>query len=179
MIQDSGARREFDSGAVRDIQEGKGRMDLCPIDVFADILHRLEVTPLMQKTSYPRSCILSEIYDFMQDFDTIHLHYVIYLFAELTEFSIYDLFIEVSKHFEEGAKKYGEHNWEKGIPNHCYVDSALRHFFKYLRGDNDERHDRAFIWNILCLIWNTKHRPDLNDIVCCEVTNESTVLQQN
>jgi hypothetical protein len=28
MILDSGERREFSSGAVRDIAEGKGRMDL-------------------------------------------------------------------------------------------------------------------------------------------------------
>lgn len=31
MILDSGNRREFDSGAVRDIQEGKGRCDLLPL----------------------------------------------------------------------------------------------------------------------------------------------------
>ena len=30
MIQDSGKRREFETGAVRDIQTGKGRMDLLP-----------------------------------------------------------------------------------------------------------------------------------------------------
>ena len=32
-ILDSGNRREFESGAVRDIQEGKGRCDLLPLDV--------------------------------------------------------------------------------------------------------------------------------------------------
>ena len=32
MIKDSGNRREFESGAVRDIQEGKGRCDLLPLD---------------------------------------------------------------------------------------------------------------------------------------------------
>lgn len=34
-ILDSGNRREFDTGAVRDIQEGKGRCDLMPLDVIA------------------------------------------------------------------------------------------------------------------------------------------------
>ena len=29
-IKDSGTRRQFDSGAVRDMQEGKGRCDLLP-----------------------------------------------------------------------------------------------------------------------------------------------------
>ena len=30
MIKDSGDRTEFESGAVRDMHEGKGRMDLLP-----------------------------------------------------------------------------------------------------------------------------------------------------
>lgn len=37
-LQDSGNRREFDSGAVRDICEGKGRCDLLPLDIVADIM---------------------------------------------------------------------------------------------------------------------------------------------
>ena len=31
LIQDSGTRREFESGAVRDMAEGKGRCDLLPM----------------------------------------------------------------------------------------------------------------------------------------------------
>jgi hypothetical protein len=38
MIKDSGDRREFESGAVRDMQEGKGRCDLLPLDVVAEFL---------------------------------------------------------------------------------------------------------------------------------------------
>ena len=37
MIKDSGNRREYESGAVRDIQEGKGRCDLLPLDVVAEL----------------------------------------------------------------------------------------------------------------------------------------------
>ena len=37
MIQDSGTRREFETGAVRDIQEGKGRCDLLPLDMIAEM----------------------------------------------------------------------------------------------------------------------------------------------
>ena len=37
-LQDSGNRREFDSGAVRDINEGKGRCDLLPLGVIADMI---------------------------------------------------------------------------------------------------------------------------------------------
>ena len=59
-ILDSGERTSFGSGAVRDMHEGKGRMDLLP---WAAIM-------------------------------------------------------EVSKHCENGAKKYGEHNVDRGIPTH-------------------------------------------------------------
>ena len=81
-----------------------------------------------------------------------------------TEFdnSVYTMLLEVSIHFEQGAQKYGENNWQKGIPVHCYIDSAIRHYLKYKRGDDDERHDRAFVWNILCAIWTCKEMPQLN-----------------
>lgn len=35
MIKDSGDRTEFETGAVRDMREGKGRCDLMPLDVVA------------------------------------------------------------------------------------------------------------------------------------------------
>lgn len=34
--------------------------------------------------------------------------------------------IELSKHCEEGALKYGEHNVDKGIPQHSLCDSAMQ-----------------------------------------------------
>ena len=37
-IKDSGERREFETGAVRDIAEGKGRCDLMPLDIVAEFL---------------------------------------------------------------------------------------------------------------------------------------------
>ena len=42
--------------------------------------------------------------------------------------------MEVSKHCEEGALKYGEHNVDKGIPLHSLLDSASRHLAKYMVG---------------------------------------------
>ena len=37
-LKDSGTRREFETGAVRDICEGKGRCDLLPMDVISHYL---------------------------------------------------------------------------------------------------------------------------------------------
>lgn len=105
-IKDSGTRREFASGAVRDVQEGKGRLDLLP------------------------ACAI----------------------------------LRVARHFEKGALKYDERNWEKGIPVHSFIDSALRHLMKYLDGETDEDHLCAAAWNCLCAMWTEEKRPDLQDI---------------
>lgn len=57
----------------------------------------------------------------------------------------------LARHFEGGAVKYGDRNWEKGQPLSRYMDSALRHSFKYLGGATDEDHLVAAAWNLLCL----------------------------
>lgn len=152
MIKDSGTRREFESGAVRDIQEGKGRCDLMPLDVVAEIL--------ATENEYA-TLVLSCINDFVHTGESEFLQTALSFFKAYQD--PYTMLLEVSKHFEEGAKKYGEYNWQKGIPVKCYIDSAVRHYLKWLRGDNDEPHDRAFVWNILCCIWTCIHNPELND----------------
>ncbi len=105
-IKDSGHRREFNTGAVRDMGEGKGRYNLLP-------------------------------------WDAIH---------------------EIALHCEEGAKKYGERNVEKGIPIHSFIDSAIRHLSCYMRGKDEEPHLRAAAWNILFAIWTEKNKPEMQDI---------------
>lgn len=148
-ILDSGERRKFETGAVRDIQEGKGRCDLMPLDVVADVMGLSTLEYI--------SC-------FVGSGETRHLER---LLEAIPQDGIFcdgpTMFLEVAKHFEEGAKKYGENNWQKGIPVHCYIDSAVRHYLKFLRGDKDEPHDRAFCWNIMCAIWTCKHKPELNE----------------
>lgn len=143
MIKDSGDRREFDTGAVRDMQKGKGRCDLLPLRVV--------------NTLYPGEFIPGLLATFMEDHDTAHLYETLRCFTTSAFGCRETMLLEVAQHFEEGAEKYGENNWQKGLPSSCYIDSALRHWFKYKRGDDDERHDRAFIWNIMCCIWEVDH----------------------
>lgn len=154
MIKDSGERREFETGAVRDIQEGKGRCDLLPLRVIVDYLSTVQSSA---------KCVLVAIENFMLKDDIVYLRVALDHFKRVRVWDDMTMFLEVSKHFEEGAKKYGEYNWQKGIPAHCYIDSAVRHYLKWLRGDEDEPHDRAFVWNILCCIWTCIHKPELND----------------
>lgn len=103
MIKDSGERMRFNTGAVRDMHEGKGRMDLLPLSAI----------------------------------------------------------IELSIHCEEGSKKYGEHNVDKGIPQQSLCDSAMRRLVKYMRGDADENHLRAAAWNIMWALNQTVEHPEL------------------
>lgn len=165
-ILDSGERREFESGAVRDIQEGKGRCDLMPLDVIRDVYM------IFREDDPTTSAILSFIYTFTCDGNYMHLYHALDSFDVFSGWET--MFLEVSKHFEEGAKKYGEHNWQKGIPTHCYIDSAVRHYLKFVRGDEDEPHDRAFVWNILCCIWTCIHKPEFNDYLKTEASNETS-----
>ena len=160
MIKDSGNRMEFNTGAVRDIQEGKGRCDLLPLDVVGQIYK--------SRTPQPAAWdILWYINDFVETGEFLPLQYALEKFLlddkPFGDANWSTLFLEVSMHFEEGAKKYGERNWEKGLPTRCYVNSAVRHYLKWLRGDNDEPHDRAFCWNILCCIWTCIRKPELNE----------------
>lgn len=66
---------------------------------------------------------------------------------------------DVAKHCEEGAIKYGERNVDMGIPQHSFIDSAMRHLVKYIHNETDENHLRAAAWNVLwALEQETTHR---------------------
>lgn len=152
MIKDSGDRRTFETGAVRDMQEGKGRCDLMPLQVVARLLD-------VRTGDY----IVKAIAAFTEKRDTKCLYAALLSFAHLAfRGQIETMILDTAKHFEEGAKKYGENNWQKGLPVNCYADSALRHYYKWRRGDKDENHDRAFVWNIMCCIWEVDYHENKN-----------------
>ena len=69
--------------------------------------------------------------------------------------------MEVSKHCENGAKKYGEHNVDKGIPTSSLCDSGMRHLAKYLDGWTDEPHLLAAAWNLLWALEMEIKHPEL------------------
>lgn len=149
MIKDSGARRKFKTGAVRDVSEGKGRCDLLPLDVIGKMMNDNIILNIGLYIRYGNPEVLwgaIKCFNFKAGWDT---------FTSL---------LEVSKQYEEGCLKYGDRNWEKGIPLHCYIDSGVRHYLKWLRGDKDEPHDRAFVWNMLGAIWTHENKPELIDL---------------
>ena len=154
-IKDSGKRTEFESGAVRDIQEGKGRCDLLPLDVLS--------TYFTDYRGGKYENVMMCISNFQACGDVMFLDQALRNFQVLRGWDNSTMALEVAIHFEEGANKYGERNWQKGIPVIRYIDSGIRHYLKFIRGDKDEPHDRSFCWNVLCAMWTCNHRPELND----------------
>lgn len=147
-IKDSGERRQFETGAVRDIQAGKGRPTLMPLHVVATLLDtRLGGDPVIHR-----------IAQFTETGSTFHLYHALGEFARIAyEYQFETMILEVAIHYEQGCSKYGEDNWKLGIPVNCYLDSAIRHYLKYRRGDEDEFHNRAFVWNIMSCIWEVDY----------------------
>ena len=166
MIKDSGNRTEFVTGAVRDMRKGKGRCDLLPLDVISELCGFIYANPMLD--------VFTAINKFQETSNKMYLDIALCDLMTQKGWNIYTMVLEVSIHFEEGAKKYGENNWQKGIPVKVYIDSAIRHYLKWLRGDQDEPHDRAFCWNILCAMWTCKNKPELNDYRKDDEKNEST-----
>lgn len=72
--------------------------------------------------------------------------------------------IRLSKHFETALADHPERNWEKGLPMHSFLDSGIRHLFKYMDGCTDEDHLCAAAWNILCAMWTEEKHPEMQDI---------------
>jgi len=80
--------------------------------------------------------------------------------------------IRISKHMEDAIKPdpetgkphYPERNWEKGLPIHTMIDSAMRHLAKYVDGQTDEDHLCAAATNLLMALWTEEKRWDMVDI---------------
>ena len=58
MIKDSGERRSFDTGAVRDIQDGKGRPSLMPLEVVYMLTHDIIIYLARGSRFIPRSSFI-------------------------------------------------------------------------------------------------------------------------
>jgi len=153
-IKDGAPKKAFSSGAVRETKEGKGRCDLMPLKQVGEVLVDVD----KHKT-------LQDVAKFMETGDTKLLATAIQKFVKYhTNYTECEAMIDVSKHYEQGAEKHGERNWEKGIPLHSYIDSGVRHFIQHVDGKTDEPHDRAFIWNMLGAMWTVDNKPEFINI---------------
>lgn len=107
IVKDSGERRGFDTGAVRDGANSKERPDL--ISPFA--------------------------------------------------------LMRVGRWIGMGASKYGERNWEKGMPYSVFFASLMRHALKYAMGWRDEDHLAAIVFNAQAIMhFEETGRVELDDM---------------
>lgn len=149
-IKDSGQRREFETGSVRDVAEGKGRCDLLPLGIVGEYFQNQILRDIER---YIRIGNIQYLWEVLEK--TADIHY---------QGSFNHLLLDVAKQYEDGAKKYEDRNWEKGQPLHVYIDSGVRHYLQATAGFRDEPHLRAFVWNILGAIWTHQNKPEMIDL---------------
>lgn len=154
-IKDSGTRTDFANGAVREIREENGRCDLLPLKQVA----------MLFDNDYIVKTALEGIDDYIYNGKKDGIIFAMKSFCKV-EYgdSIPEMILTVSHHYKNALSKYPERNWENGLPTHSFVDSGVRHLLKIARGDQDEPHNNAFVWNMLGILWNDEHHPELVDM---------------
>lgn len=68
----------------------------------------------------------------------------------------------VARTCAEGAAKYSDYNWERGMPVGDLLNHALRHIYRYLAGDRSEDHLPHAAWGLLAAIHSEALWPELN-----------------
>ncbi len=70
----------------------------------------------------------------------------------------------LARHYEAGATKYADRNWEKGIPASRCFSSAVGHLNKWAMGKTEEDHLAAAAWNIFAIIHYQEVLPEMIDM---------------
>ena len=70
---------------------------------------------------------------------------------------------EVARTCAEGAQKYSDYNWEKGMPVHDLLNHAIAHCYAFLSGDRSEPHLGHAAWNLLAAIHSHELWHELNE----------------
>jgi len=66
----------------------------------------------------------------------------------------------LSKWYEMGGAKYGDRNWESGMPFSRYTAAMFRHLLAWMKGKTDEDHLAAIAWNAIALM----HHQELGEL---------------
>jgi hypothetical protein len=133
--KDSGERDEFPTGARRDTEKGKLKLQDIPFKALVELA---------------RKAGDDDDYMFIDRHEKpIH---------EATGEQRHDLIPSVAMErlaalYARGEAKYGANNWQKGINLRRTFGSLLRHAFAWFLGDTSEDHLAAVIWNAIALLW--------------------------
>lgn len=58
---------------------------------------------------------------------------------------------------KEGAEKFGDNNWQKGVPDGVTINHLLEHLFQWQEGDRGELHLAKVAVNAMFLDWYERH----------------------
>ena len=71
----------------------------------------------------------------------------------------------IAMHYSNGAKKYDEWNWSKGMQFSRFYASMFRHMQQFATGETDEDHLAAIVFNALSIMhFQDTGRTELDDI---------------
>ena len=66
--------------------------------------------------------------------------------------------------YAEGAAKYGERNWERGMPASVLMNHAIRHLYLWIDGDTSEDHLSHAAWGLFALMTFEEVAPEFIDL---------------
>jgi hypothetical protein len=70
--------------------------------------------------------------------------------------------IALARTYAEGAAKYGDDNYLRGMPVHDLLNHAIRHIYLHLAGDRTEPHLPHAAWGLMSAIVSDAIWPELN-----------------
>lgn len=149
-------RDTFSSGAVRD--KFPYRYDLMSEKVIVNVIDRLVALPEcdVQDPDALRLAARELVQALLQkDPEGIANSLTAYVSEKLyieTIAAIYEVVKLYAAALYEGASKYGERNWEKGLPDSNLINHALAHLFGDLSDEGSEDHLSHLVWNALTLV---------------------------
>lgn len=187
-IKDSGDRRDFDSGATRDVDHDKPRFDLIPVTVLqrmityypdfktGDDFNGLDDDLKARILSLGFKWGIEPDERFLLDIAWIsiraiqkqeedgslrvagHLYSGFHLITPKT-------YVRLANHYGGGAKKYNPWNWSKGMPLSVFHASLMRHIFDIIADKTDEDHLSAIFFNVAAILhFQIIKKEDVDDV---------------
>ncbi len=163
-VKDSGVRHENELGGNRDSEEGKFDYTFLPFIEF----YRAMPFPTTERDELVKNAY--DIYDNGLSEDRAKsymkkISYIVCIKSETHSPSALASFggealSRLTKHYENGAKKYKRDNWKKlSTPSDIerLTRSMVRHAIMFALDYDDEDHLMASLWNMLTLLWHKNH----------------------
>lgn len=188
-IKDSGERRDFDTGAKRDVDHDKPRFDLIPMTALQKIIkyypeaEKLDMeSDRLSDSAKAKMLSLGFLWGATADEKLLlkiawmslqairHQEGDNYLDVADNLYSGFHLispktYLRIANHYGGGAKKYDPWNWSKGMPLSVFHASFMRHIFAIIENQTDEDHLSAIFFNVAAILhFQMLEREDTDDI---------------